>query len=149
MPMTTSEKAELGSIPLVGAIFWLATPALPQVVSVGALLLEMSVLLLFQGLVRDLWLLAKQRRDLQSDLRRMARCMCMESTVGVTGIVAGAVLLGSGIDRSVAMGQWLWGVLAMAVIATGFAIKDYVIESNPWRVHRDADHINIVFRWKQ
>ena len=75
--------------------------------------------------------------------------MCIESTVGATGIVAGAVLLGTGIDRPVVMDKGIWSPLAMATMAVGFAIKDYVLEWRPWRVRRDKDHTNIVFTWKK
>ena len=81
---------------------------LPDKLGVGRLLLGASALLLFQSLARDLWLLAREKRASQPSPRRKARCMCVESTVGAMGIVAGAVLLGSGIDRSVGMNNWVW-----------------------------------------
>lgn len=147
--MTTAEKIELALIPVIGIGCWLAAPGLPVMMDAGRLLLVMSVLLLFQGLVRDLWLLIRHRQSLHIGPARTARCMCVESTVGTTGILVGAILLGSGIDRSIVMTPSIWSILAMVIMAAGFAMKDYVVESSPWRIRRDKDHINIVFTWKQ
>jgi len=74
--------------------------------------------------------------------------MCVESTVGATGVAVGIVVLGSGLDRSVPMEGWIWSVLSVVVMATGFGIKDYVLEWNPLRLRRDKDHVNIVFIWR-
>ncbi len=147
--MTIGEKIELTLIPVLGMGFWLAAPVLPDQIGVGRLFLAASALLLFQSLVRDFWLLAREKRTSQPSPRRAVRCMCIESTVGATGIVVGAILLGSGITRSVAMDNWVWSVLAMLIMGIGFLMKDYVLEWNPWRIRRDKDHMNIVFTWKR
>ena len=147
--MTKGEKTELALIPVLGIGVWLVAPALPEQMGVGRLLLAASAFLLFQSLVRDLWLLARDKRASQPSPRRAARCMCIESTVGATGIVVGAILLGTGITRSVVMDDWVWSVLVMLVVGIGFLIKDYVLEWSPWRIRRDRDHMNIVFTWKR
>jgi hypothetical protein len=170
--MTMLEKLELISIPLFGMGFYmLASLAstsppgsafifefifefilLPGAPSMGNLLLLMSSLLLLQGLVRDLSLLAIAKRSPQSAAPerelRAARCMCMESTVGITGILLGIGILGFGINQPIRMADWEWGVLVMLIMSVGFAIKDLVIETAPWRIVRDKDHMNIVFKWK-
>lgn len=74
--------------------------------------------------------------------------MCVESTIGATGVALGIMVLGSGIDRSVPMDGWSWSFLAALVMAIGFAIKDFVFEWNPFRIRRDKDHVNIVFTWR-
>ncbi len=145
--MTNAEKVEITSIPLVGIGFWLLASDLPHKLDLGTLLATMSILLLFQGLVRDLWLLAKNGRA-QSSAPRTARCMCMETTLGVSGLVAGAILLGAGIGRTIVVAKWEWSLMAMAIMGAGFLIKDFVIHSSPWRIRRDKDHMNIVFVWK-
>ena len=147
--MTTIEKAELTLIPITGIIVWFITHFLPSTLSVGVLLLGVSALLLLQGLVRDLWLLANKRGNPQPDLQRKIRCMCAESTIGTTGIIAGAAILGVGIDDSISLNQLGWCVLVMVVMTIGFLIKDYVIEWNPFHLRKDKDHINIVFTWKK
>ena len=146
--MTKAEKIELALIPLLGAGFWCMAPLFPDQASFGRLLLWISALLLLQSLVRDIWLLARQKRNLEPALPKKARCMCVESTAGTTGIVAGIIILGSSVDRLLAMNGWSWGLLVMLVMATGLLIKDFVIEWGPLRFHRDKDHMNIVFTWK-
>ncbi|MFT5425675.1 MAG: hypothetical protein ACI9ZT_000607 [Gammaproteobacteria bacterium] len=74
--------------------------------------------------------------------------MCIESTVGMTGIVVGALLLNIGIDASISMTGWYWSVMVMVVTGFGYLIKDYVFEWNPWRICLDKDHMNIIVKWK-
>jgi hypothetical protein len=147
--MTKAEKIELVLIPFLGAGFWLMAPLLPVRVGVGKLLLWTSALLLLQGLVRDIWLLAKHKYNVEPGPLKKARCMCLESTLGATGIVAGTIILGSGIDRYVTVNAWTWGLLVMLVMTTGLLIKDFVVEWGPLRFRRDKDHMNIVFSWKR
>ena len=146
--MTTAEKSEIALIPLAGACAWLAGTWLPQDIGVGSLLLASSVLILLQGLLRDLWLLSQRKAAQQSGERQEILCMCVESTVGVTGVVAGLIILGSALNRPVPMTPWLWSLLAITVLVVGFAVKDLIFEFRPFRVRRDKDHLNIVFSWK-
>ena len=147
--MTVAEKTELALIPLVGLAVWLVSERLPEMIGIGSLLLAASVLLLFQGLIRDLWLLFKRSQRSESGPRQEALCMCVESTVGVTGVLAGLVLAGAAADASVHVSQILWSILAVMVLAIGFAIRDFVFEWRPFRVRRDKDHVNLVFSWKK
>ncbi|MFA9419595.1 MAG: hypothetical protein ACERLB_05555, partial [Gammaproteobacteria bacterium] len=87
--MTKTETIELGLIPVLGAGFWLMAPLLPDRIGAGKLLLWTSALLLLQSLIRDLWLLARQKHNVKPGPPKKERCMCVESTVGATGIVAG------------------------------------------------------------
>ena len=146
--MTTAEKIELALIPLLGVCSWLIASELPSQMNMGQLFLGMSAFLLLQSLVRDLWLLAHQRGK-QPDLQRKIRCMCAESTAGMTGVILGIVLLGVGINLSIEIPQWCWSILAMLIMTIGFLIKDYVIEWSPLRIYKDLDHINIIFTWKK
>jgi len=146
--MTAAEKVELALIPLVGASVWAIAQWLPDRVGVGSLLLAASVSLLLQGLIRDLWLLSKGSRNPQASPRQEALCMCVESTVGVTGVVASLVILGSSVDSKLVVSHLFWSILAVVVLAIGFVIKDFVFEWRPLRIRRDKNHVNIVFSWK-
>jgi|GEM_PF-734141 len=147
--MTANEKIELAAIPALGLGFWLAAPLLPQRVSLGALLLTAAVLLLLQGLVRDIALLARRKRDASAAPGKAARCLCIESAVGIIAVAAGLILLGTGIGLSVGLPAWAWAALATSVTGTGFAMKDYVLTLSPWRIRREADHLNLIFTWKR
>ena len=147
--MTAAEKTELALIPLAGVAIWLFGYRLPEKIGIGSLLLAASVLLLLQGLIRDLWLLYKRRQLPQDGTRREALCMCVESTVGVTGVVAGLILVGAMADMTFRVSPTLFSILAVTVLAAGFAIKDFVFEWHPFRLRRDKDHLNLVFSWKK
>ena len=146
--MSVAEKAELGLIATVTIFFGVAADALPGRMAVGNLLLGASALILLQSLLRDLWLLAKARRNPPPNPPRTGQCMCVESTVGITGVVAGLILVTCRIGTTVPMGRWGWGVFALVALGMGFLMKDYVVEFKPWRIRRDKDHVNIIVRWK-
>lgn len=136
-------------ITLAAALTGLVARQLPAHIDAGSLLLGSSALLLLQGLIRDLWLMAKRKQQAGVGDRRKALCMCVESTLGVTGVAAGLIILGSALDLPLHVAPWAWGALVLAVLATGFAIKDFVLEWRPFRLRRDKDHVNIVFSWKR
>lgn len=135
-------------IPVTAMAIWFLIPVLPHTLPTGQLLLYASALILLQSLARDLWLLSRKSRA-QDKNRKAARCMCIESTVGATGVIAGGVLLGAGVGQPVSMSGWSWPVLSVLVLGTGFLVKDYILEWSPWRIRRDKDHMNIVFTWKK
>ena len=147
--ITAAEKFELALIPVVGMISWLMAARLPAQISTGALLLGASVLLLLQGLIRDLWIISRRNRQSQVGAHQEALCMCVESTVGVTGVLAGLIILGSSIDSTLSANPPLISFLTIGVLTIGFAIKDFILELRPFRIRRDKDHLNIVFSWKR
>ena len=147
--MTNAERIELAMIPVLIGLIALLADQLPPAVGLGNLFLTTSALLLFQGLLRDLWLLAKAKRAPKSEAIKKIRCMCVESTVGMSGVVVGVVLLGAGLDWSVAMANWNWCLLVALTMIIGFAMKDYVVEWMPFRLRKDPDHMNIVCTWKR
>jgi hypothetical protein len=146
--MTRAEKIELGLIAATGVGLSVFASARPPQVELGNLVLYASALLLLQSLLRDIWLLIKARSATPGSSRRVARCMCAESTVGITGIAIGTALVGFGLGKPIVMSAWTWGVQAVLVLMIGFLIKDYVVESGPWRIRRDSDHVNILVRWR-
>jgi hypothetical protein len=58
-------------------------------------------LILRQDFCRDLWQLRAARRNKPAFPARSARCMCMESARGLTGIMAGTGLVGFGLTRPI------------------------------------------------
>ncbi len=148
--MTRAEKIELGSIPIAGAAIWLLAPVLTDRLGIGRVFVFAAGLLLLQGLVRDVCLLAVARRQASAPTaRREARCMCVESALGVTGLVAGTILLGAGFGAQFPMTRTGWCLGGILVLGLGFLLKDLVFEWNPWRIRREKDHLNIVFTWKR
>jgi hypothetical protein len=147
--MTRAEQLELALVPLLGVAAGLLGNRLSASVTVGALLLAASCLLLLQGLVRDLWRLSQRRREVTSGPVRTALCLCAESTVGVAGVVAGLALLGSPIGAAVPLNPMIAGGLTAGVLAFGFAIRDLVVEARPFRIRRERDHLNLVVGWRR
>lgn len=142
--MTHAERTELALIPVAAVAAWAMAARLPAAPDVGTLLLVGAVLLLLQGLLRDLWLLWRRRTAPPAGQPRRMACLCLESTLGSTGVLAGLVVLGSGLPWRLALPAWCWGLLVGGVLALGFAIKDLVIALRPLRLVRDPDHLNIV-----
>ncbi len=146
--VTRAEKIELGLIAATGVGVFVFTPARPAQIELGNFMLYCSALLLLQGLLRDIWLLIKGRKAARTGSSRVARCMCAESTVGITGLVVGAVSVGLGWGKPIVMTAWMSSAQVVLVLMTGFLIKDYVLELRPWRIRRDRDHLNVLVQWR-
>lgn len=147
--MTKLEKTELAMIPIVGVIAFLISPILPAQLSAGNALLVLSALLLLQSLIRDMSILMTSKKGREPNGQKAMQCLCVESAIGMTGVVVGAGLLGLGIAQQIEMDKFAWGISAASLIGVGFAIKDFVVQANPWRIFRDKDHLNIVISWKK
>lgn len=149
--MNFAEKTELILITLLLlAVLVVGRLSLPVASSFSNLVLSAASLLLLQSLFRDLWYLFSQRFKQNSGSQvKQIQCMCVESTVGILGVVIGLLLFFTQLDIYVAMNITRWLLLIGGVLVAGFLIKDYVFEWNPWRVYKDKDHLNIVFSWKK
>ena len=146
--MTTIEKFETSIILILGFFLLLITKIFPAEIGIGQFLLYTSALLLLQSLIRDLCILYENRNMDKLKTQRVARCMCVESTIGAVGILIAVMLLGIGLDLIITMNGWSWVIVIEAILILGYYIKDFVFEWMPWRFYKDNDHINIVFTWK-
>jgi len=146
--MSITEKIEISLIPLIGLITWGLAPELPKQSSIGGLILIASVLLLCQSLIRDIWLLYKGKQNPVSVPQTEAQCMCIESTVGLLGVLLGALLPLVAVMGFVNMPVWLWSLLTITTLGFGYLVKDYVLEWNPWRIRKEPEHLNTIFIWK-
>ena len=147
--LSPAEKVELAAIPAVTAFTgWLA-PETGVTLELGELLAGTALLILVQGFCRDLWLLRQARRQEPAAPGRSARCMCVESAMGLTGVVAGIGLVGLGLARPVHLG--IFSLLAGVGVAmsAGFLLKDLVFEWSPWRIYREKNHAQVIFRWRK
>ena len=147
--MTKLEKTELAMIPLSGIFVFLISSSLPSQLSVGNALLLFSALLLLQSLIRDLSILFLSEKNAASATPKVMRCLCVESAIGMTGVLLGAGILGLGITQQIQMDKLAWGISVTCLVGVGFAIKDFVVQANPWRIFRDKDHLNVVFSWRK
>jgi hypothetical protein len=145
--MKTREKIELSLIPVAVAATGLAGRWLPAQLGTGELLVIACLIWLVQGGLRDLWLLYLLKSRPATAPRRKLACMCLESSVGLTGVVLGVVLALCGVGGHIMLNPGRWMLLAAAVLALGFLAKDLVISWRPLGVRRDPDHHSIIFTW--
>lgn len=150
------DRAEQFEIILIGATAvgcWNFALLLPAQLTAGNILLDLSALLLLQGLIRDLWLLAAMSRKPASSpttLPQAARCMCVESTIGATGVLSGLILLVTGFSsQPITISPAGWGVAVLLALATGFVIKDWLFEFSPFGIRHDPHHVNIIISWNK
>ncbi len=144
--MRWADKVELGAIVAASALtLWLA-PMLPNRLSIGSLMLVGASIFLGQGVLRDVWLLLRSKRNAAGESGPARQCLCVESGLGVLVIVLGLTLLLAGVSTGVALSRASWTVLVAGALLVGFFLKDYVFEWNPWRLRREPDHLNVVLR---
>ncbi len=146
--MRTRERFELALIFFVSGSAALLGPLFPASLSVGALCLLAASVLLAQSLVRDLALIYVSRNEARGETSRTAKCMCVESMLGFSGVILGVLLLLSATGGSVAMNRWDWCAMAAVSLVAGFLLKDWVITWRPWGVTREKDHLNLIVRWR-
>ena len=146
--MTRAERIELAMIVVVATISWLVWPNFPAAMPLWQIVLVASAWLLAQSLVRDVAILLRSRRLKSNEPRKEAQCFCLESTVGLTGIIAGLALIGLGSSHQIAITRWEFSFAIAGTMILGFIIKDFVVSWNPFGVRREKDHLNLIVRWK-
>lgn len=123
--LRTSERVELvlGALGLTAVAA--ATGGLEWSLSLGTLVCYAAIVILGQGLVRDLARLLL--RPGPSAKRERLPCLCAESTVGIGMVAAGAALLlvGSTAPLVLDRGELVLGLAGL--LTFGFVSKDYVL----------------------
>lgn len=146
---TRAEKIELALVALAVCALAQWSGRLPFSLELGSALAIGALALLGQGLLRDLWLLSRRRLTggMQGP-REEARCMCLESTIGLAGVIAGVVLTAAAVTIRIKWVPWFWPGAGATVWIAGFLMKDMVIQWSPWKVRRIKDHGSILVRWR-
>jgi hypothetical protein len=145
--MTQSERIELALIAASALVVWQLRAYLPATFTLAESVLGLSALLLGQGLVRDVIILLRAPNRSADKPRQQAQCMCLESTVGATGVVAGIVLMLALTD----LGMWNRNVFLLAALSTmliGLLLKDVVVTWSPLGFKKERDHLNLIVRWR-
>lgn len=118
----------------------------PSHVSAGLLVLAFSTVFLIHTLIRDLVLYTKQKRASTSAPKRVQRCFCVESGVGVVFVIVGLILLLGNYGGSVILQKSDWVLSLTGLMVMNYGLKDLVFSWRPWRIYRDPDHLNIIPR---
>lgn len=143
---TKLEKFELLGASVATVLSWFV-PAFS--LRLGGLITAASVLLLLQGFCRDVWLWLMARCQPVQAEPHYGACMCVESTLGFTGIIAAAGLTAFQFGPPYLVTRpWLTLSVA-AVLAAGFLLKDFVFSWSPWRIYREQNHATLHFRWRK
>jgi hypothetical protein len=147
--MTRAEWIEIFAIAIVAAASWPASKLFHSTMPLWQIVLGASALLLAQSLVRDVAILLRSRSSAsKNEPRKEAQCFCLESTVGLTGVIAGLALIGLGSSHQIEMSRWEFLIAIAGTMALGFIIKDFIISWNPFGLRREKDHLNLIVRWK-
>ncbi len=147
--MNKLEWSEIATIIVLTTTAWFCAAMFPLNIRIANFILLFSGLLLLQSLIRDVLILFIQRKTIHSTAPRIVRCMCFESTVGMTGVLLGIGIMGLGTSSTIEMGQIQWTLSFALITTTSFLIKDLVFQWNPWKIYKEKDHLNIVFSWKK
>ena len=73
--------------------------------------------------------------------------MCLESTLGLLGLVIASALMIADVGGTVSITPLRVTAVAAIVFLLGFAVKDFVIAWRPLGLRRDREHHSIVFTW--
>lgn len=141
------KSAEFILICITAVVCFLVVEWWPESVSLGRFILILSLLFLFQTLLRDFWLISRLDIKKQSRIEGGRMVMCVESILGILAVVCGCVLLFSSINISVQLSALGWSVSIFLTMLLCFFLKDYVMEFRPFRIYNDLDHLNIVVGW--
>ena len=74
--------------------------------------------------------------------------MCVESALGLTGILAAAGLTVFSFGPDIVITPLGRTVGTAAVLVAGFLLKDFVFQWSPWKLYRAKNHATLHFRWK-
>ncbi|MDP6356869.1 MAG: hypothetical protein QF473_17290 [Planctomycetota bacterium] len=146
--MSRIERTEAILIAMCVPAVGVSAAYIPQQIRLDNFVLTLAVLLLIQTLVRDIYLIRQLKHQPKRVELEPMRCICLESVIGVTGVIIGLTLLLTRSNHVLYVSPISWSIAAFIVMAIGFLIKDLILEMGPWRIRRDRDHLNIVFAWR-
>lgn len=153
--MTTATRIEVTLLLVAVVVIAGISPRLPDSMEIGTLVAGAALALLLQGGARDVVSLLRERRRQSAGIAPAeppseAHCLCLESTVGLAGVLAGVLVTALLADGPrVALPPAFWPVAAALIGLAGLAIRDLVIQWKPTvRILRIRDHGSIIVRFR-
>ena len=114
--------------------------------SLGQVIIALSLLFLVQTLLRDIWLYYRMHKATNAGDMSEIRGFCVETTVGVSVLILGFAVLFFSQSQALEISFTLWWILAMFTMGLCFWLRDYVFSWRPWRIYKDPDHSNLLFK---
>jgi hypothetical protein len=145
--MPLRDKIEALVIALVTVAVALVRARLPIHTELADVVLGAAALLLSQGLVRDLVRLREARRAAAAAPRKIT-CVCAESGIGVSAIVAGLVLVAVVSPIVLHVPSFAWPLGVAGVMVFGFTTRHLVLDWRERRFRWEAGHDGTVV-WKK
>ena len=115
---------------------------LPQSVMIGRSIIYLCAILLLQSLLRDCWYLYHYARQ-PIDKSNLVSGICLESLLGGLGVIVGAVIL-MYFDMRVSIDPHWLPLSVLFVLSLGFLLKDFVVDFSPFKIYKDAQHMNVL-----
>ena len=151
--VTRAARVELAVIAVGAILVGLAAPLFARRVALADLVLAGAALILVQGLARDVARLRAARREaiarrVATDPapRRAALCTCVESGLGVSAVVAGAVLVFAGSAQRFTVPSLAWPALFASITLLGWVVRDVVFDARRRRLRVERDHASLDVR---
>ncbi len=141
--MSVLEKAELIVIGALSiAVYFFAPKVI--VLSIGAGVIWLAVLIFIQGLTRDLAIMVNL---VKSEKPVEKQCICLESVVGLSSLLIGFILLFSNYSVVLVLNKVIQVAIVFSVCIAGFLIKDLVLTWRPIGIRREKNHMNVIVKW--
>ncbi len=140
-----AERVELALVALVVAAAAVAAPSsLAWSLPLGKLVAYAAVVLLAQGLVRDVARLVwrRARGAAAPAVTQRALCLCAESSVGLILVTSGVLLSLVGVEQRVVLGRAPLALGLLGLFMFGFVAKDWVLV-----LRRVEDHATVAPGW--
>ena len=135
-------RIEIAAIAMVLGLVWILP--LPDRLDLGYLVLVLAVVFLLQSLVRDVCLLVAMRRGRLVIPVQEKPAFCLESILGVIGVLVGIYLALSHSHGSVEVSSLGWMLGLGLTMTAGFLLRDTVVQWRPFSVYRDPGHLNYI-----
>ena len=135
-------RIEILAILLALGLVWILP--LPDSLDLGYLVLVLAVAFMAQSLLRDIVLLAAIRRGKLVIPKQEKPAFCLESILGIIGVLLGIYLALVSPRGMVEMGGLHWFLALGVTMVVCFLLRDTVVQWNPFSIYRDPGHLNYI-----
>ncbi|MCG8470895.1 MAG: hypothetical protein MI742_03450 [Desulfobacterales bacterium] len=139
--MIPLQKLELVLVVCAGVVALFLSPLLPLNLSVGRLIIELSALLLFQNLLRELALLVGRGKEVLPEVPRAG----LGGLTGGLGLVVGWILFATNPEATFYMAPWKWALAITGSLFMGYLLRDLMLTKTPFFISYEKGHAQVTF----